>query len=120
MYLSVPVAATLATNFGEINMNNVLFLILMFITGLLLGAIYLASLWWNVKRITGNSPSVLWATGSLMIRLVLVGATFYIILSFGNWQHLVATLAGFITIRAMTLRHIRRSLPKAEHQEQTT
>ena len=81
-------------------MNNVLFLALALMAGLLLGTIFFGGLWWTVRKgLSSKSPAV-WFLGSLLLRMGIVLAGFYFI-GRGDWQRLVVCLLGFIIARFM-------------------
>ena len=83
-------------------MNSTLIWILAVAAGLGLGIIFYGGLWWTVRRgITAREPA-LWFVGSLVLRLALVAAGFYLV---GDSQlpRLLACLAGFIIARVVVL-----------------
>ncbi len=79
-------------------MNEVLFMILAFIMGLILGALFFGGLWFTVKKtITAKIPAI-WAIGSFFLRVSVVLIGFYFV-SDGSWQRLLICLVGFILAR---------------------
>jgi F1F0 ATPase subunit 2 len=87
-------------------MNNVLFLALALMAGLLLGAIFFGGLWWTVRKgISSKSPGP-WFLGSMVLRMGIVLAGFYFI-GHGDWQRLVVCLLGFIIARIIVMRLTR-------------
>lgn len=89
-------------------MNDVLSLVLMFICGMILAILYLFGLWFTVQRIREGEHPVFWLITSLILRMALLLTAFYFILSYGNWEYLLAVLAGFITLRIFTTRSMRQ------------
>jgi F1F0 ATPase subunit 2 len=89
--------------------NDWLTLLTPFLLGALLGGLYLAALWLTVRRLTRVRRPALWLLGSTLLRLGLLLAGFWYILGDGHWQRLLAALAGFIVVRALTLGQVRSS-----------
>ena len=74
-----------------------------FAWGMVLGAVFLAGLWFSVHGLRGaRHPGLLMVT-SFIARMLLVIGGFYM-LSDGDWRRLVAALAGFILVRILTVR----------------
>ncbi len=84
-------------------MNEILNLILAFILGLALGALFFGGLWLTVKRAVTAKIPALWVFGSLFLRISITLMGFYFIAS-GGWQGLLVCLAGFIIARVIVLR----------------
>ena len=93
--------------------NNVPILILMFVSGALLAALYLFSLWFTVQRIRRGRNPALWLLSSLLLRMGLLVIAFYFIVGDGHWERLLAALAGFITLRTLALRRVRQQIPSS-------
>ena len=87
-------------------MNNVLFLALALMAGLLLGAIFFGGLWWTVRKGISSKSPAFWFLGSMLLRMGLVLAGFYFV-GRGDWQRLVACLLGFIIARLIVTRLTR-------------
>jgi len=98
-------------------MSGLFPLVLAFVAGLAIGAVYFAGLWWNVKRIAGTAPSATRVAGNLLIRLAMAAAVFYAILVFGHWPHLLAALAGFAATRTLALRHVSKDPTNSGNEE---
>ena len=76
--------------------------------GVGLGILYVAGLWWTVRKgLACRRPALLFS-GSLLLRTGGVLAGFYAV-SAGGWKSLVAALAGFVVARAVLTRLIGRS-----------
>jgi F1F0 ATPase subunit 2 len=87
-------------------MNEIIFLALAFVAGVLLGSIFFGGLWWTVRKgVLAKSPA-LWFLGSRLLRTSTALAGFYFVGS-GNWQRLVTCLAGFIVARFIVMRSTR-------------
>lgn len=105
---------------------------LMFAAGGLLAALYLAGLWLTVQYIHRPHHSHhshhsyhkrhphherpkagLWLTISLVLRLLLLLVALYLILGDGQWRHLLAALAGFMTLRQLVTRRVQRQVAAA-------
>ena len=83
-------------------MNETWNMILVFIAGLLLGALFFWGLWFTVKKtITSTKPALL-VLGSFDSRMAIVLIGFYFIAA-GNWQRLLIALLGFITARVIVI-----------------
>lgn len=79
-------------------MNELLPLLLVWLAGIMLGALFYGGLWWTVqKSASSQRPGLLFfASMSLRMALVLVG--FYLVCG-SHWQRLVLCLLGFIAAR---------------------
>lgn len=92
-------------------MNEILFMILAFMAGIVFGILFFYGLWITVKKaVTANIPA-LWFVGSFLIRIAIVLTGFYYI-SQGNWQRLLVCLLGFMTARYIIKRF---TSPKKEN-----
>lgn len=97
-------------------MNETLTLALSLLAGVLLGAIFFGGLWWTVRRGVSSPRPALWFIGSLLTRMSIVLAGFYLV-GRGNWEGLVACLLGFIIARFIVMRLTRTPI---EHCNSTT
>ncbi|MEP7189346.1 MAG: ATP synthase subunit I [Roseiflexaceae bacterium] len=87
-------------------MNEPVFLMLAFATGVLLGAIFFGGLWWTVQKLVSSKQPALWVFGSLMLRTSITLAGFYAIAR-GDWERLLACLLGFVIARMIVTRLTR-------------
>lgn len=71
--------------------------------GILVGLAFFGSLRWVVSRLPGARAPGLWVAGSATVRVGLVVLAFYLI-GQGQWQRMVAALAGFLIGRTVILR----------------
>ena len=79
-------------------MNDIVYMILAFIVGLLLGTIFFGGLWVTVRKLATSKMPALWFLGSFFLRVSITLIGFYYISS-GSWQRLLICVAGFITAR---------------------
>ena len=87
-------------------MNEILFLILAGVAGAALGAIFFGGLWWTVRKGVSSPRPAFWFLGSLLARMSIVLAGFYLV-GRGHWERLVAALLGFIVARLIVMRLTR-------------
>ena len=98
-------------------MNEIMGLALALVTGILLGAIFFGGLWWTVQKIGSSKWPALWILGSLLARVGLTLAGFYVVAE-GHWGRLLACLLGFAIARPIVMRYTRTSTypaPEANH-----
>lgn len=67
-------------------------------TGVLLGAMFLGGLWWTVRQGLSSKWMARWFLGSLLLRMGVVLAGFYLV-SGGQWEQLLLCLFGFVLSR---------------------
>lgn len=79
-------------------MNEPLSLASALVTGVLLGAIFFGGLWWTVRQGVSSRQPALWFVGSLLLRMSIVLAGFYIV-SDRHWERLLLCLLGFVMAR---------------------
>ena len=79
-------------------MIEIVYMILAFIVGLLLGTIFFGGLWFTVKKLVTSKIPALLFLGSFILRVGITLTGFYYISS-GSWQRLLICVAGFITAR---------------------
>ena len=96
-------------------MNEVPTLLLAGVAGGLLGVLFFGGLWWTVRRGVSSPRPVLWFFGSLLLRMSIVLAGFYLV-GRGNWKQLVACLVGFVVARFVVTRLTRPSLEKPDRR----
>ena len=82
-----------------LNMNTVVVLAVAFTVGMVLGAFYFIALWRTVRQLpVAKSPARL-LLGSLILRMAVVMAGFYLVMGAGHWERLTAAMLGFIIVR---------------------
>jgi F1F0 ATPase subunit 2 len=79
-------------------MNESLALVLAWMAGVGIGAIFFGGLWWTVRKGLGSRRPALWLFGSLLLRVGVTLTGFYVV-GHGHWQRLVACLVGFVMAR---------------------
>jgi F1F0 ATPase subunit 2 len=93
-------------------MNETLCLAPALVTGVLLGTIFFGGLWWTVRKGVSSQRPALWFFGSLLLRMTIALAGFYVV-SGGHWERLLVCLLGFVTARLIVTRLTR---PPVEHR----
>jgi len=84
-------------------MNEIVVMVLTFITGLALGMLFFGGLWLTVKKLfTSKTPALLFL-GSFIFRTGVTLVGFYYIVQ-GSWQRLVICLVGFVIARYIVTR----------------
>ena len=79
-------------------MNEPLSLASALVTGVLLGAIFFGGLWWTVWQGVSSRQPALWFFGSVLLRMSIALAGFYIV-SDRHWERLLLCLLGFVMAR---------------------
>lgn len=85
-------------------------LILALLAGVPLGALFFGGLWWTLRKGLSSTRPALWFLGSLLLRSGIVLAGFNLV-GDGQWQRLLACLAGFFMARLIVTR-LARTLGK--------
>lgn len=80
------------------------------LAGLVLGAWFFGGLWWTLRRSLLSDRAALWLLGSLLLRVGVTLAGFHLA-GGGQWQRLLACLAGFVLARMLVLRMTRAVAP---------
>ena len=78
-----------------------------FLAGMALGLFYFETLWLTVRRLSSHPRPHLLMFESLLARLAVVLTGFYLVMD-GSWERLTASLVGFLVMRALVSRRIRR------------
>jgi F1F0 ATPase subunit 2 len=78
-------------------------LILVFIAGAALGAIFFGGLWWTVRLGLSSAWPAVWFLGSYLLRTAVSLAGFYFVAR-GDWRNLLACLLGFFVARFLVTR----------------
>lgn len=86
-------------------------LVLAFAFGLAAGALYLAVLWLSVQRLATSRHPVLGLLAGMGLRLALLLGAFYVVMG-GDWQRLLASLAGFLMMRVLVTRWLTVAEPR--------
>jgi F1F0 ATPase subunit 2 len=75
--------------------------------GILLGLFFYGGLWLTVRRFPTTHHPLALALGSLLLRMSITLAAFYLVID-GQWQNAVAALIGFTAARVLIV-HRRAS-----------
>jgi F1F0 ATPase subunit 2 len=86
-------------------------LIMAWIAGLLLGAIFFGGLWWTVRKGLSSPQPALWFLGSLLLRTVIVLAGLYFVSSH-HLERLLVCLLGFVMARVLVTQMTRPAAEK--------
>lgn len=81
-------------------MNDALILMMACIAGMLLGGVFFGGLWWTVRKCLTTPHPAGWLLGSGLLRMTVILAGFYFV-GGGQWQRLLACLAGLMIARLM-------------------
>lgn len=87
-------------------MNESLSLVLAWMIGILLGAIFFGGLWWTVRKGVSSKIPALWFMGSMLLRTAIVLTGFYFVAG-GHWERLMVCLLGFVMARLIMTRLTR-------------
>ena len=84
------------------------------LAGFLLGGWYFAGLWWTIRRLSKDNnrasarPIQLYLL-SLAVRLLVVAVSFYGVIKWFDWLHLLACLAAFLVARVLLIAYLVKS-----------
>jgi len=81
-------------------------LVFAFLGGAVLGIFYFLGLWWTVQKLRSSKSAALLSLGSFVVRTAVVLTGFYFIMG-GQWERLLASLAGFMTARVVLIRGLK-------------
>ena len=97
-------------------MNETLTLVLAWMAGGALGVMFFGSLWWTVRKGVLSKRPALWFLGSLLLRMSIALAGFYLVMG-GHWERLLACLLGFVMARLIVTR-LTRAMEKPSYPAQ--
>ncbi len=80
-------------------MDETVALVPALIAGLMLGAIFFGGLWWTIGKAVSSGRAALWFFGSLLARMGIVLAGFFVIARSHRWQSIVSCIVGFVMAR---------------------
>jgi F1F0 ATPase subunit 2 len=89
-------------------MNEALPLVLAWIAGGALGVFFFGGLRWTVQKSLAAAKPALWVFGSLLLRMGVTLAGFYLIAG-DDWQRMLSCLVGFVMARQVVIRLTRLS-----------
>ena len=95
-------------------MHEALTLILAWMAGVALGAIFFGGLWWTVRKAVSSKQPALWFLVSLLLRMSITVAGFYGFAR-GHWQRLGLCLVGFVMARLVVTWLTRPPKPQDPH-----
>lgn len=84
-------------------MNETFYIIVTFVTGVLLGSIFFGGLWWTVQKLISSKRSAFWFICSLLLRTGITLIGFYFI-AHNHFDRLLVCLFGFIIARYIVIR----------------
>ncbi len=84
-------------------MNETLTLVLVLVTGVLVGVMFFGGLWWTIRKGVSSKQPAFWFFGSLLLRTSITLAGFYFA-SGGHWNRLLICLLGFVIARFIVMR----------------
>ena len=87
-------------------MNETLMMALAWVFGAVLGVVFFGGLWWTIRKSLYSKRPALWIFGSLLLRMGIVAAGFYLF-SERHWERLLLCLLGFIAARFAVIRLTR-------------
>lgn len=87
-------------------MGDMLMLLLSWVLGAGLGAIFFGGLWSTVRMGVSSPQPALWFLGSLLLRMSITLAGFYLV-GRDHWQRLLVCLLGFFIARLVVVRLTR-------------
>ena len=97
-------------------MNETLTLVLAWMAGGVLGVMFFGGLWWTVQKGILSKRPALWFFGSLLLRMSIALAGFYLVTG-GHWERLLACLLGFVMARLIVTR-LTRAMEKPTYSAQ--
>lgn len=83
-------------------MNEIIYMLMVFAAGFLLGILFFGGLWLTVKKAVISKRPALWFIGSFFIRVSITLVGFYY-LSQGSWKNLLISVSGFIIARTFII-----------------
>ena len=99
-------------------MNETLMMALAWGVGVVLGVVFFGGLWWTVRKSLYSKHPALWIFVSLLVRITIVAAAFYLFAG-RHWERLLLCLLGFIAARFGVIRLTRPSGQTGPAQETT-
>lgn len=82
--------------------------LIIFATGMLLGAVYFSGLWYTLRRLPDVRHPGITLLRSYLLRVVVVMTGFGLVMN-GRSDHLIAALGGFILTREILVRRLGRN-----------
>jgi len=95
-------------------MNDPLILLLAWVAGAGLGAMFFGGLWWTVRMSVSSRRPALWFLGSVLLRMSLALTGFYLV-SGGSWERMLLCLLGFVMARVVVTWLCRSPVESPAH-----
>ena len=100
-------------------MNELLFVTVPLIAGMILGIIFFGGLWITVRRALKSNMPVLWFGGGFISRMTITLLGFYFVAQ-NSWQKFLVCLLGFIVARFIVLRYTKKIEEKENQLKEAT
>lgn len=78
-------------------------LVVAWIAGLMLGAVFFGGLWWTVRKGVASGNPALWFVFSFVVRMLIVLTGFYWV-GGGHGDRILVCLLGFVIARVIAVR----------------
>jgi len=89
-------------------------LVLTWLAGTVLGAVFFGGLWWTTRKGIASACPAIWFTGSLLLRMSIALTGFYFVAA-NHWPRLLVCLLGFVTARLGVMWMTRREVNDAPY-----
>jgi F1F0 ATPase subunit 2 len=86
-------------------MSEPIRILLPFMTGMAIGALYFTGLWFTVRNLPDSGRPVALVFWSFMARASIAVTGFYVVMN-GRWEQLAAALLGFLLVREILIRRL--------------
>ena len=93
-------------------MNETITIVLAWLAGVGLGAIFFGGLWWTVRKGASSPRPAFWFLVSALLRTGIALTGFYLVAG-PDWQRLLACLLGFVMARLVVTRLTRPATEKS-------
>jgi F1F0 ATPase subunit 2 len=78
-------------------------LVLAWVIGVSLGGMFFGGLWWTTQKVLSSERPAVWVFGSLLLRMSVALAGFYVV-GHDHWEKLLVCLLGFLVARVIATR----------------
>ena len=99
-------------------MSEALALVMAWLAGGVLGAIFFAGLWWTVRLGMSSKQPALWLLVSLLLRMAIVLTGFYFTAG-GHWERFLVCGLGFVLARPIVTCLTRPAEPSKTAREES-
>lgn len=90
-------------------------LLLAFVSGAGIGALFFGGLRWTVRQLPKAKRPSLWVLGSFLLRVCISLAGFYFIMG-DRWERLLVGLFGFLVMRILFVHHLSPARVQASEE----